>query len=221
MNKETFFEIGCGTGFVLLGIEKTLPKFKLSASEIYISGLTYAQTRVRRCEFFQMDARQIAFENEFDLIGAFDVLEHIPEDEKVLSQIYEAVKPGGGIVLTVPQHKFLWSRVDENACHVRRYNAFELKEKVRKAGFSIIRSTSFVSFLLPVMALKRLRRKAMKEEYDEMGELRIGETLNSMLERVMDFELLLIRAGVSFPAGGSLLLIGQKPTGRPRDENSI
>ena len=46
--------------------------------------------------FFQMDARNIPFENEFDVIGVFDVLEHIEEDEIVFSQIFRAVKSGGG-----------------------------------------------------------------------------------------------------------------------------
>jgi SAM-dependent methyltransferase len=56
---------------------------------------------------FQMDARKIPFESEFDVIGAFDVLEHIEEDEKALAQIFHAVLPGGGLILTVPQHRFL------------------------------------------------------------------------------------------------------------------
>ena len=43
-----------------------------------------------------MDARQIPFEKEFDLIGAFDILEHVEEDELVLKQMYKACKPGGG-----------------------------------------------------------------------------------------------------------------------------
>ena len=65
-----------------------------------------------------MDARRIPFEDEFDVIGAFDVLEHIKEDEQVLVQMHRAVKSGGGIMLTVPQHMFLWSEQDVQAHHV-------------------------------------------------------------------------------------------------------
>ena len=50
---------------------------------------------------------------------AFDVIEHIDEDEMVLTQMYKALQPNGGMILTVPQHPFLWSNQDEFACHVR------------------------------------------------------------------------------------------------------
>ena len=64
------------------------------------------------------------------MIGAFDVLEHIADDELVLSQMHQAVRKGGGIILTVPQHSFLWSEIDEYSRHVRRYSVSELKLKL-------------------------------------------------------------------------------------------
>jgi SAM-dependent methyltransferase len=132
---RNFLEIGCGTGFVLAGLAEANPNLEMSGSEIYSTGLGYAADRVKCAALFQMDARDIPFESEFDVIGAFDVLEHIEEDEAVLEQVFRAVTPGGGIMLTAPQHRFLWSQQDEYACHVRRYEAKELSNKVEKAGF--------------------------------------------------------------------------------------
>ncbi|HEY6044608.1 MAG TPA: methyltransferase domain-containing protein, partial [Nitrosospira sp.] len=157
------------------------------------------------------DARKIPFESEFDVIGAFDVLEHIEEDEKVLAQIFHAVLPGGGIILTVPQHRFLWSQQDEYACHVRRYEAEELSNKVEQAGFQVERATSFVSLLLPLMFLSRLSKRKPVENYDPTQEFQISGLLNGILETVLDLERMIIRAGFSFPAGGSRLLIARKP----------
>ena len=77
-----------------------------------------------------MDARRIPYEAEFDVIGAFDVIEHIYEDAAVLQQMHRAVRPGGGIIVTVPQHRFLWSKQDEFSCHFRRYTRGELMSKV-------------------------------------------------------------------------------------------
>ncbi|MCU7875791.1 MAG: class I SAM-dependent methyltransferase [Candidatus Thiodiazotropha sp. (ex Lucinoma borealis)] len=212
---RSLLEIGCGTGYVLSGIEDAFPTLELSASDIFISGLEYAKGRVKRTKLLQMDARQIPFEEEFDVIGAFDVLEHITEDVQVLPEMYRAVRPGGGVILTVPQHQFLWSQADSHACHVRRYNVRDLREKVENAGFSIERMTSFVSLLLPLMMLSRLRQRDSQKDFDPLAELKIGGLANKVLEKMLDLERVLIRNGISWPAGGSLLMIARK------NENSV
>ena len=208
---ESFFEIGCGTGFVLSAIAETCPGLRLFGSEIYSTGLEVAAKRVGKATFFQMDARNIPFAEEFDVIGAFDVLEHIHEDEKVLSCMYQATRARGGLILTVPQHPFLWSRQDEHACHVRRYTSSEIRSKVERAGFTVTQISSFVSLLLPLLAAARLRNRRVADEFDPLEELRMGRAANAVLERIMDLERLLIQLGVSFPAGGSLLVAGTKP----------
>ena len=158
-DKENILEVGCGTGFVLSGISAACPHLKLAGSEISSAGLAYAAQRVPGADFFQMDARAIPFAEEFDVIGAFDVLERIEEDEKVLGQMYRAIRAGGCLLITVPQHEFLWSRMDVHACHVRRYAERDLAAKVRAAGFEVLRLTSFVSLLLPLMLASRLRQR--------------------------------------------------------------
>lgn len=207
---RNFFEIGCGTGFVLSGIEKVLLRLELFGSEIYSSGLSYAAKRLKSALLFQMDARAIPFDDEFDIIGAFDVLEHIQEDELVLKQMHQAVRQGGGIILTVPQHNFLWSQVDEYACHVRRYSATELKEKVTLAGFHVVKMTSFVSLLLPFMLASRFRKRKPGDEFDATSELRLGRVTNIILEKILDLERGLIRMGFVLPVGGSLFVIAKK-----------
>ena len=208
---QSFFEIGCGTGFVLVHIRKEFPQLTVAGSEVFSKGLSFASGRLPGVDLFQMDARQIPFENEFDVIGAFDVLEHIGDDELVLSQMHRAVRKGGGILLTVPQHSFLWSEVDEYSRHVRRYSVSELKVKVEQAGFKTVRATSFVSLLLPLMLIARLKQRPANREFDPAAEFRLSAPANYLLERVMVVERATIRLGVSFPAGGSLLLIAKRP----------
>src|SRR5271163_3631850 len=125
------FEVGCGTGFVLSGFRAAFPELRLGGSEIYSHALRFAQERLPKVSLFQMDARRMPFAGEFDVICAFDVLEHIEEDAVVLAMLNRAVRPGGGLMLTVPQHAFLWSRADDYACHKRRYARSELIRKVR------------------------------------------------------------------------------------------
>lgn len=207
---KNLFEIGCGTGFVLSGIKDVFPGMFLYGSDIYVDSLDYAKKRAGDAELFQMDACKIPFDNEFDVIGAFDLLEHIKKDELALSQMHKAVHDSGGIILTVPQHTFLWSQTDEYACHVRRYKARELKTKVEEAGFKVVDMISFVSLLLPVMMISRLKKRLLNKEYDIMTELKLDTLTNAVLEKVQDVERGLIRLGIRLPFGGSLLIVAYK-----------
>ena len=209
---RSFLEVGCGTGFVLSGISAAYPSIELSGSEIFSAGLGFAAERVPSAQFSQMDARHIPFREEFDVIGAFDVLEHIDDDEAVIAEVGKALRPGGGFLISVPQHPALWSRQDEHAHHVRRYTAAELRRKVEAAGFEVVRMTSFVSLLLPMMVAARLRTRGRRtdEGFDAIDELRQPRAVNVALEAVMMIERTLIRHGLSFPAGGSMLLVARK-----------
>jgi SAM-dependent methyltransferase len=207
---ESFLEIGCGTGFVLSGIRRANPELRLCGSEIFSAGLSFAAERLPGVELFQMDARRIPFREEFDVIGAFDVLEHVKDDQEVLSQMYQATRARGGILVTVPHHPFLWSPMDDYARHVRRYKTEELEDKVKRAGFSVTRITSFVSLLLPLLSLSRFKQRFSGEQFDAMSEFRISSLMNTALERILDLERAMIRRGLSFPVGGSLLLVGRR-----------
>jgi SAM-dependent methyltransferase len=204
-----FLEIGCRTAFVLSGIAQARPEMHLAGSEIFSQGLAFAAKRLPDVELMQMDARHIPYIAEFDAIGAFDVLEHIAEDETVLQEINRALKPNGGLLLTVSQHQFLWSAADESAQHVRRYCLVDLKEKVERAGFKILRSTSFVSLLIPLMLASRRRHNGTGNAQAN-AELALSKPIDTLLENVMRMELGLIRCGLNFPIGGSLLLIASK-----------
>jgi SAM-dependent methyltransferase len=205
-----FLEIGCGTGFVLSGIKKRFPSLLLYGGDIYGSGLNYARKRLGEIDLFQMDVRKIPFKDEFDVIGAFDILEHISEDELAIAQIHKALRNNGGMILTVPQHKFLWSATDKRDCHVRRYNVKELCNKVEGFGFKVLDIISFNSLLLPLMIVDRFFKKTSREKCSSIEELRINKIANIVLGDIMNLEFLLVRLGIRLSFGGSLLLIARK-----------
>jgi len=99
-----------------------------------------------RCIFRSPDA--------FDVVGAYDVLEHIADDRGALGQFRKACRPGGGVLLTVPQHAWLWSPADTYAHHHRRYGRQDLLARFRDGGFEILGSTSFHSLNLPLSFLR-------------------------------------------------------------------
>ncbi len=207
---KTYFEVGCGTGFSLFSIQNRYPRFNCVGSEVSLSGLNHASKLVNGAELIQMDARKIPFRSEFDLIGAFDVIEHIAEDTVVLQQMHAALRVGGGLILTVPQHSWLWSKADEHACHVRRYSRSELVCKVQEAGFKVLKTTSFVSLLLPVMLLSRLCFKTNHTPYDPLTEFAISNRLNNLFYRILRLERSIVSSGLSLPLGGSLLVVAKK-----------
>lgn len=198
-------EIGCGTGQVLSAIVQAFPALRLWGTEIYSSGLVYARQSLPGAELFQMDARAIPFRDHFDVIRAFDVIEDI-DDVGVLWQMYQACKSGGGIMITVPQHRWLWSYKDEAAHHKRRYIRAELYEKVEAAGFRIVKTSSFVSLLLPLMYLSRRQQQNAKDA-DLQSEYRISPLMNRFFLACSRMENSFIRFGGNLPIGGSLLVI--------------
>ena len=204
----SFLEIGCGTGFVLEAIQKAYPNVQMFGSEIFEEGLVFARQRVHSAKFTQLDATTMTDTECYDVIGAFDVIEHIEQDEKVLSNLAQALNSGGKLLITVPQHKWLWSAADEYACHVRRYTRSELMNKAKLAGLTIEYVTSFVSLLIPFMWLARQRGR--KSNFEPMDEFNLPTWLNSVLEKIMLVELQLLKIGVRFRMGGSLLLLAVK-----------
>lgn len=82
--------------------------------------------------------------------------------------------------------------------------------KTRLFGFSYVFGVMQDSLLLPLMLISRLRSRTQKEKFDPGGELKVNPVLNKSLECILSFERLFIKAGVSFPFGGSLLLVGRK-----------
>ena len=213
---KSLLEVGCGTGFVLSRLEKSFADLKVWGTEIYAEGLGFAKRRLTGGELFQADARALPFQDEFDVIGAFDVLEHIDEDVVVLKRFHRAVRAGGGVIITVPQHPFLWSEFDAFSKHVRRYRRQELVSKLQVAGFEVVCVGSFVSLLFPAIALTRFAKKTERQMSPEhlkehmLADLKMGRLMNWTLEKILAVERLLIKAGLRFPFGGSLFAVAIK-----------
>ncbi|MGH2902959.1 MAG: class I SAM-dependent methyltransferase [Solirubrobacteraceae bacterium] len=206
---RSLLEIGCGTGYVLNGIHGALPDIELTGADLYVQGLRHAQRRVPSAQVVQCDAERLPFADAFDVVAAFDVLEHVDDDVGVLADLRRAVRSDGGLMVTVPQHRWLWSPADDFAYHRRRYVRRELIAKVQGVGFEPVRVTSFVFSLLPLMFASRLRDRHADEPYDPVREHQQSIRLGPLLERILGIEARLIRRGVSLPAGGSLFMVAR------------
>ncbi|MFY9577885.1 MAG: class I SAM-dependent methyltransferase [Gaiellaceae bacterium] len=209
-NASSLLEVGCGTGFVLAALNTRCPGLRVAGGELSPAAIEIARSRVPEVPVFQLDARRLPFESEFDVVAAFDVLEHIEDDEGVLAQMARATTAQGGVLVAVPQHPWLWGAVDDFSGHVRRYTRRELARKVERAGLQVVRVTSFVSLLLPVVAVSRLARKGSAEAYDPRVEFAMPRGVDRVFERLMWLERKLIERRVGFPVGSSLLAVATR-----------
>jgi SAM-dependent methyltransferase len=206
-------EIGCGIGGVV-GELRRFPHLRLTASEIYLDGLRYARSRFPDVTFIQLDATSMPFHAEFDIVGAFDVLEHIQDDERVMQGVHEALRPGGLFLITVPQYQWMWSALDEIVRHKRRYSRSDLRRKLRRNGFDVLFASSFVTLLFPAMAASRLLSRGRSTAGDQKeafaSEVVLPPAANRICDWVMRLDEALLGAGIALPFGGSLLAVARK-----------
>jgi len=207
-------EIGCGIGGVVSELRR-IGRLRITASEISLHGLRYARARFPDVEFVQLDATEMPFESAFDLVGAFDVLEHIDADDRAMRGAYQALRPGGLFLVTVPQHAWLWSTLDDAVHHKRRYDRCGLLGRLRAAGFDVLFCSSFVTALFPAMAasrlLSRVRRPARSPSTQITAEVVLPSAANRVCDLVMRADELALAAGVPLPFGGSLLAVARRP----------
>ena len=147
-------EVGCGTGVVLAELQRLFPAGRVIGMDLFAEGLEFARRRFSG-PLIQGDVFQYEFDRLFEVIGAFDVIEHLDDDGKILQRFRQQLKPGGHLIVTVPAHMVLWSYFDEVAHHRRRYTGAELRGKLTAAGFEVRLVTQFMSILYPLMWIKR------------------------------------------------------------------
>jgi SAM-dependent methyltransferase len=206
-------EIGCGIGGVI-GELRRVPNLRLTGSEVYLHGLRFARAKLPDVEFIQLDATDIPFSNEFDVVGAFDVLEHIDADHRVILNVFKALRPGGLFFVTVPQYPWMWGHLDEIVHHKRRYSRRELTEKLIEAGFDVLFVSSFGTAVFPFMFASRLMDRALRSSTDTKQEfaayVELPAWINTFFGALMRIDETLIRAGFRLPFGGSLLAVAHR-----------
>jgi SAM-dependent methyltransferase len=207
-------EVGCGTGS-FKGKLATDKRLRITGSEIYHKGLIYAKKNYPEVNFIQYSVLDNTLSSRFDGILAFDVLEHIEDDNLALANIHSLLKDGGLFIMTVPQHKFLWGRLDVIVRHKRRYQRSDLIRKMITNGFKIKYATSFVFALFPLMWLSRIFDKGKttfnsNEEIELENRLVLNPFVNWLFDSIMKIDELLINLGVSLPFGGTLIVIARK-----------
>jgi len=103
-------------------------------------------------------------DHHYDLIGAFDVIEHIDDDHAALASIATKLKPGARFIMTVPAHQWMWSAHDTVNHHKRRYSRRSLKGLIESSPMKLEKLGYFNSLLFPLAVAERAASKLRGKE---------------------------------------------------------
>lgn len=153
----------------------------------------------------------------FDVVAAFDVLEHIDPEEGALSEFVRVLRPGGTLLLSVPAYQWAWTSHDDLNHHHRRYTRGRAVAAVEGAGFSVVRSSYIFAGSLPAFAvsrlLTRLRERRERAAPAATGSLQLP-VISPVQERILEAATAVDRRLVArwdLPFGSSVILAAEKP----------
>ena len=203
-------EIGCSGG----------PLLKLLLSQGYsdVVGIDNSKEAITLCKergfenVFLMDGVNPRFDREqFDVIIASDVLEHIQDDKRAVKGWQRIVKRGGIVICFVPALRILWSKHDEDNKHYQRYTKKDLEYVFKDNGYTIMRSSYWnVALFLPIFIYRFLMRSLARK--DSANQLRDSNIfINILLIQLLRIENALLSIGINYPLGVSVFVIAQKP----------
>ncbi len=207
-------ELGCGNGGMLRALANACPAAQVIGMDLFAEGLWHARRRTN-CPLVQADVCRAPFSTRFELIGMFDVLEHIPDDRGILREVNKLLSPEGALLMTVPAHPELWSYFDEASQHCRRYTMEELRGKLEEAELVVEYLTPFMGCLYPLMRIGRWV-KSLRRNRDATAmtaaELRITPGLNGLLDLLLKREARSIEERRQLSSGTSLLAVARRAT---------
>src|SRR5688572_24297989 len=207
-------DLGCGPGNML---DFLAGHGKVFGSDFSADALRFCRgrrhERVFRADFHRLPLRA----GSFDVVTCIDVIEHLQDDRRAISELFQVVRPGGHLVVTVPAFQSLWGDHDELYGHFRRYRLPELRAKLQAAGFDVVKLSYFEPLFFAPLWLyrkwKRLRPKrgGLAQQDDFVA---TPGFLNAVLTEAIALERFAIRH-VRLPFGVTLLGVARRPVQQP------
>jgi SAM-dependent methyltransferase len=202
--RPRILDVGCGTGRMLAMMGEFGGAYGLDHSPMAIESCRGLEIR----QLVRGDAsKPFPFQDaSFDVVCAYDVLEHLEDESALLDEMRRVLKPGGALVITVPALPFLWSAHDEALGHYRRYTRADVQRVLSSRGFVIRRLTYFNTILFPLACAVRLAARWTRSGDEPRSDFFVSlpALLNAVLRTCFSAERAVIRH-VDLPVGLSLL----------------
>jgi SAM-dependent methyltransferase len=206
---DRVLDAGCGTGGLLTKLAAdrgTNAVIGLDADE---TACARARTKSARPVCRGSVAALPFLDSAFSAIFSADVLCHRDVDERqALLQFHRCLRPGGILVVNLPAYRWMLSRHDAAVYNVRRYTCRGIARLLRDAGFRVLYASYWNMLLFPVMVIAR----KLLPSRGAASDVRLYPAPVEALGRAATaFERALLRQGLRFPFGGSLIAVAGKP----------
>jgi SAM-dependent methyltransferase len=198
-------DIGCGTGGFA---SKLATRYTVTGTDTEPLALEYSQKRgLSDLHLGTLD--DFSSDKQFQAAFMLDVIEHIEDDNKVVSQVYDLLPSDGWFVASVPAYQWMWSKHDEIHQHFRRYDMKRFTGLLKNAGFSIEYSSYFNTLLFPAAIAKRAVDAIVKPKDDSPHD-EVSPGLNNIFTKIFSSESNILKKA-SLPFGLSIMVIARKP----------
>ena len=151
-------DAGCGTGLNLEWLRRYAPPENIFGLDYSADAIDFCKERNLK-NLVQGSATDLPFADEsFDLITSFDVLVQLfgdSGDTQAINEMFRVLKPNGLIFVRGAAYQWMRSGHDIAVNSQRRYTLSELKSKLEKSGFSVLRSTYANTLLFPAAVIRR------------------------------------------------------------------
>jgi SAM-dependent methyltransferase len=161
-------------------------------------------------------ATDLPFADEtFDVVSAFDVVEHCADDARAVAELRRVLSPGGRMLLSVPAYQWAWSDHDVRAGHHRRYTRPGIVRLVESSGMHVLRATYAFGGVFPLFAAERLRRRMRPPSSDDVRLPEVSPRVDRALMGVCRTEARLLRR-TDVPFGSSVFVAAVRPASADR-----
>jgi len=112
---KVIIEIGCGAGYMSKHLANLPGRPHIISTDLFEVGLRIAKDALQcfsNVSLQRVDAQNIPFlDSTADIVIAFDVIEHLPEPERFISEAYRVMKPNGTLLISTPNPSSLGYRI--------------------------------------------------------------------------------------------------------------
>lgn len=205
---SSIFDFGCGSGYLVGELQRQ--GYNAYGMDFEKEAIDYGvNSGTNNLVLGKGD--KVEYPNEsFNLITAFDVLEHIEHEKLVIGELFRILKPGGKMIITVPAYRWLWGVQDEVSHHFRRYTMGSLRKIFKNLSeLKIVKRTYFNTFLFPPIAIVRLVSRWFELKNRKSDFEMDNRVLSALFYFIFNLEFYFLKF-INFPFGVSILLILKK-----------